>query len=46
MKNPRATPHSEVVDAVGTPLAWFDDALLYAAGRAEGRSIIHIQLGQ
>ena len=35
MNNPRATPHSKVIDADGTQLAWFDDALLYVAGRAE-----------
>ena len=65
MNNPQ-TPYSKVVvvDADGTPRAWFDDAddaLLYVAGQTEtplgvfvttrvsarnGRSIIHIQLGQ
>ena len=50
MNNPRATPYSKIVviDADGTHLAWFDDAddaLLYVAGRTDGRLGVFVTTG-
>ena len=50
MNNPRETPYSKIVviHADGTQPAWFydaDDALLYVAGRTDGRLGVFVTTG-